>query len=60
MKPGLKGYKIGGAQVSEKHAGFIVNTGDATATDIINLIEYLKEKIKEKNNIDLELEVIIL
>lgn len=57
---GLKGYKIGGAQVSEKHAGFIVNTGDATATDIINLIEYLKEKIKDKNNIDLELEVIIL
>ena len=41
---GLKGYQIGGAQVSEKHAGFIINKGDATATDILNLIEYVKKK----------------
>lgn len=57
---GLKGHKIGGAQISEKHAGFIVNTGDATASDIIKLINYTKKKIKEKYNKDLELEVIIL
>lgn len=57
---GLKGYKIGGAQISEKHAGFIVNTGDATAEDIQKLIKYTKKVVKEKFNKDLELEVIIL
>jgi len=57
---GLKGYKIGGAQISEKHAGFIVNTGNATTEDIIKLIKYTKEKIKDKFNKNLELEVIIL
>lgn len=57
---GLKGYKIGGAQISEKHAGFIVNTGNATAKDIIDLIKYTKKTIKQKFNVDLELEVIIL
>ena len=57
---GLKGYKIGGAEVSEKHAGFIVNTSDATAKDVIELIEYVKKVIKEKynKNIELELEII--
>lgn len=57
---GLKGYKIGGAQISEKHAGFIVNTGNAKAKDIVKLIKYTKETIKEKFNEDLEQEVIIL
>lgn len=57
---GLKGYKIGGAEVSEKHAGFIVNTSNATAKDVIELIEYVKKIIKEKynKNIELELEII--
>ncbi|MBP3464188.1 MAG: UDP-N-acetylmuramate dehydrogenase [Clostridia bacterium] len=59
-KAGLKGYKIGGAQISEKHAGFIVNTGDAKAKDILDLIKYTKEVIKKKYGKDLELEVIIL
>lgn len=59
-KAGLKGYKIGGAQISEKHAGFIVNTGDAKAKDILDLIKYTKEIIKKKYGKDLELEVIIL
>lgn len=57
---GLKGHIIGGAQISEKHAGFIVNKGGATAKDIIELIKYTKETIKEKFGEDLELEVIIL
>ena len=57
---GLKGYKIGGAQISEKHAGFIVNTGNATSKDIIKLIKHTQKTIKEKFNEDLELEVIIL
>ena len=57
---GLKGYSIGGAQISTKHAGFIVNTGNATASDVIKLIKYTKEVIKEKYDKDLQQEVIIL
>lgn len=57
---GLKGTKIGGAMVSEKHAGFIVNTGDATAKDVIDLIEYVKTIVKEKFGKELEREVIIV
>lgn len=53
---GLKGYKIGGAKISIKHANFIVNTGDATYEDILELIDYTKKKIKEIYNIDLILE----
>lgn len=57
---GLKGYQIGGAQVSEKHAGFIINKNNATATDIIRLIEYVKKTVYEKtgNMIELEIEII--
>lgn len=57
---GLKGYTIGGAQVSTKHAGFVVNIGDATASDVINLMELIKKKVQEKfnKNIDLEIEII--
>lgn len=57
---GLKGYQIGGAQVSEKHAGFIINKENATAKDIIDLVEYVKKTVKEKTgkSIDLEVEII--
>lgn len=57
---GLKGYTVGGAQVSTKHAGFIVNTGNATASDVIKLVEIIKQKVQEKFNkgIDLEIEII--
>lgn len=54
---GLKGHSIGGAQVSEKHAGFVINTGDATARDISELIEYVQEKVEEKYGVVLEPEV---
>jgi UDP-N-acetylmuramate dehydrogenase len=54
---GLKGYTIGGAQVSEKHAGFIVNTGNATAKDVVALCDYVTAQIFEKNGVKLELEV---
>ena len=57
---GLKGYTIGGAQVSEKHAGFIVNKGDATAKDIIDLINYVKRTVYEKTGKSIELEIEIL
>lgn len=57
---GLKGYTIGGAQVSTKHAGFVVNVGNATASDVIELMELIKKRVQEKfnKNIDLEIEVI--
>lgn len=57
---GLKGYKIGGAEVSTKHSGFIVNTSNATANDILNLIEHVKKEVYNKfnKNIELEIEVI--
>lgn len=57
---GLKGFKIGGAQVSEKHSGFIVNTGEATAQDILDLVKYVKQTVYKKTgkNINLEIEVL--
>ena len=57
---GLKGKQIGGAKVSEKHAGFIVNTGNATSKDILNLIELVKNIVYEKTGkrIELEIEVV--
>lgn len=57
---GLKGYSIGDAKVSELHAGFIVNKGNATAKDVLDLIKYIQEKVKEKFNIDIETEIRIL
>ena len=53
---GLKGYQIGGASVSTKHANFIVNTGNATSNDIKNLIELVHSQVKENFNVDLVLE----
>ena len=57
---GLKGYSIGGAEVSSKHAGFIINKGNATAKDILELIEYVKHKVEEKFNKKIELEIEIM
>lgn len=57
---GLKGKKVGGAVVSEKHAGFIVNTGNATAKDVIDLIEIIKATVREKFSEELETEVIVV
>ncbi|PIR78214.1 MAG: hypothetical protein COU28_02795, partial [Candidatus Magasanikbacteria bacterium CG10_big_fil_rev_8_21_14_0_10_36_16] len=54
---GCKGMKVGNAQVSEKHANFIVNLGDATAEDVKNLIEEVKKKVYNKFKINLEEEV---
>ncbi|MDD6797089.1 MAG: UDP-N-acetylmuramate dehydrogenase [Clostridia bacterium] len=54
---GLKGFKVGGAQVSEKHAGFVINTGSATACDVIELTDEVKRKIKQIYGVELELEV---
>ncbi len=55
---GLKGYTVGGAQVSEKHAGFIINRGDATASDVRALIDYIRAELQKKFGVIIEPEVI--
>jgi UDP-N-acetylmuramate dehydrogenase len=59
-KCGLKGIRIGDAQISPKHANFIVNLGKAKAAEVIKLIKLIKEKVKEKFGVNLEEEVFIL
>ncbi len=54
----LKGYSIGGAQISEKHAGFIVNRGNATSKDVLDLVEYTKQVVYEQFGYMLECEII--
>jgi len=57
---GLKGYTVNGAQVSEKHAGFIINKGGATSKDILAIIDYIKSVVYNKYKVNLELEVKII
>ncbi len=57
---GLQGFRIGGAEVSKKHAGFIVNVDNATASDYIRVIEHVQKTVKEKFNVTLETEVKII
>ncbi len=54
---GLKGYTVGGAQISTKHANFVVNLGNATASDVLKIIEYVKAHFKNKYNLEIECEV---
>ena len=56
-KCGLKGFTVGGAQVSEKHAGFVINTGKATCADVLELTRQVRECVQEKTGYLLELEV---
>lgn len=57
---GLKGHSIGGAKISDIHAGFIINTGNATAKDVIELIKYVQKKVYEKFKKQIELEIEII
>ncbi|MEE0931388.1 MAG: UDP-N-acetylmuramate dehydrogenase, partial [Acutalibacteraceae bacterium] len=57
QEAGLKGKQIGGAQVSEKHAGFIINKGKATCKDVLDLIAHIKNTVKENSGIELECEI---
>lgn len=57
---GLKGYRVGDAAVSEKHAGFVVNLGNATAKDVLELTDYIKAKIKEQKGVEIELEILTI
>ena len=54
---GLRGFQVGGAQVSEKHSGFVINKGNATAADIVELMSQVAERVKEKFGVELEPEV---
>lgn len=54
---GLKGRTVGGAQVSEKHAGFIINIGGATCSDVLNLVEIIQTTVKENYGVQLEMEI---
>lgn len=60
MDAGMRGYCIGGAQVSNKHCGFVVNTGRATAADIREVIEEVQERVRERFHVSLEPEIIFL
>ncbi|MDE6926795.1 MAG: UDP-N-acetylmuramate dehydrogenase [Acetatifactor sp.] len=60
MDAGMRGFQIGGARVSDKHCGFIVNTGKATAEDVKDVIEEVQDRVKELFHVDLEPEVIFL
>lgn len=60
MKAGLRGYQVGGAQVSEKHCGFVINRGDATALDVKQLMSHVQSEVKEQFGVELEPEVIFL
>ena len=57
---GLKGYSVGGAQVSMKHAGFVINTGNATAKDVLKLTEVIKKSVFEKFEKEIELEIEVI
>ena len=60
MEAGLSGFQIGGARVSDKHCGFVINAGSATAQDVRAVIAEVQRQVKDKFNVDLETEVIYL
>ena len=60
MDAGLRGYQVGGAQVSEKHCGFVINKGDATAADVKQLVADVQREVKRQFDVELEPEVIFL
>lgn len=59
-KAGLKGYSVGGAQVSEKHAGFVINKGGATSHDVYDLLMHVRNTVYQKSGVGLETEIIVL
>lgn len=60
MDAGLRGYQVGDAQISEKHCGFVINKGEATAADVLTLVEDVKKKVYEEFRVELEPEVKIV
>lgn len=60
MEAGFRGFQAGGARVSDKHCGFIINTGDATAADVRKIIGEIQERVKEMFHVNLETEIVFL
>ena len=60
MDAGLRGYSVGGAQVSEKHCGFVINRGGATARNVMDLVRHVQEEVKKQFGVELEMEVKLL
>ena len=60
MEAGFRGFQIGGARVSDKHCGFIINTGNATARDVLDVIASVQAGVKDKFHVDLETEIVCL
>ena len=60
MEAGLRGFQCGGAKVSDKHCGFVINTGNATAEDVRTLIREIQTRVKDQFNVNLETEVLFL
>lgn len=60
MEAGMRGYQSGGARVSDKHCGFVINMGNATAEDVRDVIHEVQERVKDRFNVDLETEVLFL
>ena len=60
QEAGLKGFSMGGAQVSDKHAGFVINKGGATAKDVKDLLQYVRETVYDQSGVALEPEIQIL
>ncbi len=57
---GLKGLRVGGAQVSEKHSGFVINRGGATFEDVMELVGHIKSAVREQKGVELECEMLIV
>ena len=60
MESGRAGYTVGGAKVSEKHCGFVINTGNATCKDVLDLIHNVQEEVNKRFGVTLEPEVKVL
>ena len=60
MEAGMRGYQTGGARVSDKHCGFIINVGKATAHDVLDVVAEIKERVKERFGVELEMEMVYL
>ncbi len=56
----MKGCTVGGAQVSEKHSGFVINRDGASFEDVMQLVEHIKRTVKEKKGVELECEMLVL
>ena len=60
MEAGLRGFSVGDAQVSEKHCGFVINRGNATASEVLELMREVTRRVKEHSGVTLEPEVKLL